>query len=191
MTALPQLLVIGGSAGSLEVLLQLFPQLPADWPLAMIIVLHRKNDNDTLLADLLSAKTILPVKDVEEKDMLLPGHIYIAPADYHLLIEPDGSLTLDASEKVNFSRPSIDVTFMSAAEVFGKRLCCILLSGANTDGAEGLQTVRELGGYTVVQDPAEAEVAFMPKHAISVTEVDEVLGVRGMVHFVKKLGIKN
>jgi len=191
MTSLPKLLVIGGSAGSLEVLLQLFPQLPSDWPVAMIIVLHRKSDNDTLLADLLSAKTTLPVKDVEEKDVLLPGCIYIAPSDYHLLIEPDASLTLDASEKVNFSRPSIDVTFASAAEVFKERLTCILLSGANSDGAEGLRIVRELGGYTIVQDPSEAEVAFMPKHALSVTEVDEVMGVKALVEFVRQLRMTN
>jgi two-component system chemotaxis response regulator CheB len=187
MTSLPKLLVIGGSAGSLDVLLRLLPQLATGWPLAMIIVLHRKNDSDTLLSGLLAARTSLSVKDAEEKDVLMPGCIYIAPADYHLLIEPDGSLTLDASEKVHYSRPSIDVTFMSAAEVFGNRLYCLLLSGANADGAEGLYTVRELGGFTAVHDPAEAEVSFMPRHAMDITEVDKVLGTEEILRFVKEL----
>lgn len=187
MTSLPKLLVIGGSAGSLEVLLQLLPELEPQWPLAMIIVLHRRTDNDTLLTELLSAKTSLSVKDAEEKDVLLPGCVYVTPSDYHLLIEPDGSLTLDASEKVNYSRPSIDVTFMSAAEVFGNRLYCLLLSGANVDGAEGLQVVHELGGFTAVQDPETAEVSFMPKHAIHTAKVDKVLNIPEMIAFVKGL----
>jgi len=187
MTALPKLLVIGGSAGSLDVLLQLLPELGPQWPLAMIIVLHRKHDNDTLLTELLSVKTVLPVKDAEEKDVLTPGCIYVAPSDYHLLIEPDGSLTLDASEKVHYSRPSIDVTFMSAAEVFADRLCCILLSGANMDGSEGLQAVHDLGGFTVVQDPANAEVGFMPRHAMNTVPVDRILNIRELVAFVKDL----
>ncbi|MVT12193.1 chemotaxis protein CheB [Chitinophaga tropicalis] len=187
MIPVSKLLVIGGSAGSLDILMQLLPELEADWPLAMIIVLHRKSDSDMLLARLLAGKTCLPLKEADEKDLLLPGHIYIAPSDYHLLIEPDGSLTLDASEKVNYSRPSIDVTFMSAAEVFGDRLYCILLSGANIDGTEGLKEVKELGGFIAVQDPEEAEVAFMPKHAMTVVPVDKVLGIREMISFVKEL----
>jgi two-component system chemotaxis response regulator CheB len=191
MTSLPKLLVIGGSAGSLEVLMKLLPELKPEWPLAVIIVLHRRTDSDTLLSELLASKTSLSVKDAEEKDILLPGCIYVAPSDYHLLIEPDGSLTLDASEKVHYSRPSIDVTFMSAAEVFGSRLYCILLSGANVDGAEGLQVVQELGGFTAVQDPATAEVSFMPKHAINTVKVDKVFDIGGMITFVKGLNATN
>jgi two-component system chemotaxis response regulator CheB len=187
MRSLPTLLVIGGSAGSLDVLMQLLPELKATWPLAMIIVLHRKADSETLLSDLLSTKTCLSVKEAEDKDMLLPGCIYVAPADYHLLIEPDGSLTLDASEKVHYSRPSIDVTFMSAAEVCGSRLYCLLLSGANMDGAEGLQMVHESGGFTTVQDPETAEASFMPRHAINTASVDKVFNIREMIDFVKDL----
>lgn len=187
MTSIPKLLVIGGSAGSLQVLMQLLPALPSTWPLSMIIVLHRGTDNDSFLSELLACKTSLRVKDVEDKDVLLPGCVYVAPGDYHVLIEPDGTLTLDASEKVNYSRPSIDVTFMSAAEVYGNRLCCMLLSGANVDGTEGLQRVRELGGITVVQDPETADIAFMPKHAINIVKVDKVLDVNGIISFVKML----
>jgi two-component system chemotaxis response regulator CheB len=187
MTPLPKLMVIGGSAGSLDVLLKLLPSLDNSWPLAMIIVLHRKNDNDSLLPQLLAAKTTLSVKEVEEKDVLMPGVIYITPSDYHLLVEPDGSLTLDDSEKVNYSRPSIDVTFTSAAEVFGSDLYCLLLSGANMDGADGLIAARELGAFTAVQDPEEAEVSFMPRHALNISSVDRVLTMREMIEFVNSL----
>jgi two-component system chemotaxis response regulator CheB len=187
MTPLPKLLVIGGSAGSLDVLLRLLPAMDNSWPLAMIIVLHRKNDNDSLLTELLAAKTTLSVKEAEEKDVLMPGMIYITPSDYHLLIEPDGSLTLDDSEKVNYSRPSIDVTFTSAAEVFGNKLYCILLSGANMDGADGLIAARESGAFTAVQDPEEAEVSFMPRHALNISSVDRVFTMNEMIEFVRAL----
>jgi two-component system chemotaxis response regulator CheB len=187
MTLLPKLLVIGGSAGSLDVLLKLLPVLDTSWPLSMIIVLHRKNDSDSLLTELLASRTKLGVKEAEEKDVLMPGVIYITPSDYHLLIEPDYSLTLDDSEKVNYSRPSIDVTFASAAEVFGDRLYCILLSGANMDGADGLATARELGAFTAVQDPEEAEVSFMPRHALNSIAIDRVLTMQEMIDFVKSL----
>lgn len=187
MISLPKLLVIGGSAGGLDVLLKLLPELDKSWPLSMIVVLHRKNDNDTLLTQLLSAKTVLPVKEAEEKDVLMPGVIYVTPPDYHLLIEPDGSLTLDDSEKVHYSRPSIDVTFSSAAEVFGSKMYCLLLSGANMDGAGGLIAARASGAYTIVQDPNDAEVSFMPKHALNSTAVDKVLTVAEIVSFITSL----
>ena len=188
MTALlPRLLVIGGSAGSLDVLLQLLPQLDSNWALAMIIVLHRKNDNDGLLPGLLAPRTTLSVKEAEEKDVIAGGTIYIAPCDYHLLLEPDGSITLDASEKINFSRPSIDVTFSAAAEVMGSRLACLLLSGANLDGSEGLQQAFQMGAVVAVQDPATAEVAFMPRHALSVTPEARVLQIKDMIGWVNAL----
>lgn len=187
MTSLPKTLVIGGSAGSLDVLLQLIPQLDQTCGLAIIVVLHRKNEYDTLLSDVLGARSTLPVKEAEEKDLLVAGTVYVAPADYHLLIEPDGTLTLDYSEKVHYSRPSIDVTFLSAAEVFGSKLACLLLSGANADGAEGLATAKRMGAITAVQDPITAEVAFMPKAALAVTTVDRILRIQEMPDWVRSL----
>lgn len=185
--SLPRTLVIGGSAGSLDVLLKLLPLLNPACQLAIIIVLHRKSDNDTLLSSVLAARSVLPVKEAEEKDQLTPGMVYVAPADYHLLIEPDGTLTLDYSEKVHYSRPSIDVTFMSAADVLGSRLACFLLSGANTDGTEGLQVAQLMGAVTAVQDPAGAEVALMPRHAMTVVKVDRVLKQAEMAEWVMSL----
>ena len=113
-----------------------------------------------------SSRTKLKVKEVEDKDYILPGHVYIAPPDYHLLLEDENTFSLDASEKIYFSRPSIDVTFESVAEVFGAAVIGILLSGANADGAIGLSKIQQAGGFTIVQDPESAEVDYMPRQAI-------------------------
>lgn len=160
------LIVIGGSAGSLEVLLQIIPQLPKSFHAAMVLVLHRKGVNEAVLSQLLERRGALEVRDIEEKDMLVPGTIYICPGDYHVLFESDGSLSLDDSERVWYSRPSIDVAFESAAIVYGSRLSCILLSGANSDGAEGMLFARSQGAYTIAQTPESAELKVMPKAAI-------------------------
>ena len=170
-----KLIVVGGSSGSLEVLLDILPVLPADYPFPLLIVMHRNNSGDSLLCDLLARKSKIPVKEVEEKDPVLRGHIYLVPGDYHVLIEPDRSFSLDYSEKVNFSRPSIDVTFFSAAEVYRDELTGILLSGANDDGARGLREIKIRGGTTLVQDPEEASVDMMPREAIRRSKIDLVL----------------
>ena len=182
-------LVIGGSAGSLDVILNLLAQLNNPLPIAIIIVVHRKSNSDSALTDLLTSRTKIPVREVEEKDVISAGHIYIAPADYHLLVEKDFSFSLDFSEKVNYSRPSIDVTFQSVAETYTRNTVCLLLSGANNDGTEGLQFVKSLGGVTAVQDPDSALVPFMPQHALSNMKVDYVLKSDEMADFVNRLGI--
>ena len=127
------------------------------------------------------------VKEVEEKEEMLPATIYIAPPNYHLLIENDHTFSLDASEKVNFSRPSIDVTFESAAEVFKENIVCLLLSGANSDGSAGLKIVKEFGGAALVQDPDSAVVSFMPESAIANVEVDAVLKSSEMSEYINNL----
>lgn len=182
-----QLLVIGGSAGSLDVLIRVLPLLKADLNFAIVIVLHRKTSSDSSLSDLIRAKTKLKVKEADDKDNILPGWIYISPADYHLLIETNHTLSLDYSEKVNFSRPCIDVTFQTAAETFGTNLSCLLLSGASADGADGLKLVKHYGGLTAVQDPACAEVAYMPQKAIDKSKPDYILDNEGIVVFINSL----
>ena len=179
-----KMVIIGGSAGSLDAMLKLLPKLKAGLQAAIIIVLHRKTTNDNILVDLFSAKTVLPVKEIEEKEKAMPGNIYIVPADYHLLIEQDETFTLDLSERVNYSRPSIDVVFESAAHVYRSRLACILLSGANADGTEGLKYVRAQGGLAIAQDPATAEVEYMPAHAIQQGATDHVWNVDEMAVFL-------
>ena len=159
--------IIGGSSGSLDVLLYLLPHLQLLDHTAIIIVLHRKNGYDTALTDVLSYRTTVLVKEVDEKDVLLPGIIYLAPADYHLLIEKDYTFSLDVSERVNYSRPSIDVCFETAADALGQKLVGIILSGSNIDGTNGLQVIKQFGGVTVAQDPQSAESPFMPQQAIN------------------------
>jgi len=181
-------LVIGGSAGSLDVLLKVLPGINPLLAFPIILVLHRKPGKDSILTGLLASKTQLRVKEVEEKEKLLPATLYIAPPDYHLLIENDGTLSLDASEKVNFSRPSIDVTFESAAEVYEENVVCLLLSGANSDGTAGLQKVKEKGGRALIQKPSSAVVSFMPEYAMEHVAVDAVLDTAEMPDYINKLG---
>lgn len=180
-------LVIGGSAGSLDVLMKVLPGLDAWLPFPIILVLHRKAGKDYLLTDLLRSKTSLRVKELDEKEKIQTATLYIAPPNYHLLIENDKRFSLDASEKVNFSRPSIDVTFESAAEVYGKHLVCLLLSGANNDGTAGLQKVKEKGGKVIIQQPSSAIVGFMPQHALEHVAVDEVLEPEQLANYINQL----
>ncbi|QEC44776.1 chemotaxis protein CheB [Pseudobacter ginsenosidimutans] len=181
------LIIIGGSAGSLQVILKLLPELRLQLPVTIVIVLHRKPSHDETLVELLSAKSRWPVREVEEKEPILPNHIYIAPADYHLLVESDFTFSLDVSEKVNYSRPSIDIAFESAAEVYGPSVLAILLSGANADGQEGMQNIKSAGGACIVQDPDTAEVAYMPLQAITHVEIDNVLHAEEMAPFLNVL----
>jgi len=141
----------------------------------MLIVLHRTTQQDSLLTEVLKPRSHLKVKEVEEKELIVPGYLYIAPADYHVLIENEKTFSLDYSEKVEYSRPSIDVSFKSASDVFGSKLICILLSGANADGAAGMEFAKANGGFTIAQDPAEAVVDYMPRQAIKKKSVDLVL----------------
>lgn len=178
LTNSKHLIVIGGSSGSLDALMIILPQLRKNFNTPIILVMHRTNASGTALAELLNTKTSLHVKEADEKDVLQPGWIYIAPAGYHLLVEADGTLSLDVSEKVNYCRPSIDVSFASAAVAYGSKLIAVLLSGANADGADGMKKVKQKGGYTIVQDPTEALVAYMPEQAILLSVVDKIAAAK-------------
>lgn len=179
-----ELLVIGGSSGSIEVLLKLLPSLKVPLSLAIILVLHRKNSAESTMVELFAGRTNIPVKEVEDKDTVEPGNIYIAPADYHLLIERDRAFSLDSSEKINFSRPSLDVTFESAAEVFGPSMVGVILSGANADGTCGLQAVKRAGGLIIAQKPETAQVAYMPEQAILHNTIDFIFDVSELATFI-------
>ncbi|GHE42483.1 chemotaxis protein CheB [Sphingobacterium griseoflavum] len=169
-----ELLLMGGSAGSLKVLLSLLPTLRQDLAFPVVIILHRKADPDSMLDVLLRNHTKLPVLEAEDKMTLQKGTIYLAPPDYHLLFESNKLVSLDYSEKLNYSRPSIDVSFQSAALACRDKLVAILLSGANADGVEGLKCVKSADGLVFVQDPDTAEVAYMPRQAIVHVKVDAV-----------------
>ncbi|MEO6314386.1 MAG: chemotaxis protein CheB [Chitinophagaceae bacterium] len=182
-----RLIVIGGSSGSLNALLVVLPALREDFSIPILVVLHRGTSSDNGLAELLSARTTLRIKEVDEKDPLLPGWIYLAPPDYHVLPEMDGTVSLDASEKVHYCRPSIDVSFTSAARVYKKNCIAVLLSGANADGAAAMAAVKKCGGRNIVQDPAEALVDYMPQQAILLSPVDHILPAAGIAAFLNAL----
>lgn len=182
-----KVLIIGGSAGSLEVLIQILPQLTQIPTFAIVMVLHRKSGEDATLEELIAIKSKIPVVEVEDKTPLKAGYIYVAPSDYHLLFETNDILSLDTSEKINYSRPSIDVSFESAAEVYGESLVAILLSGANSDGTEGLLAIKNAGGITVVQEPDSAQMPFMPKNALEATNPAYVLDVAGILQFITSI----
>lgn len=175
MKGLYDLVVIGGSAGSLDVILHTLPLLDSSLQVPIVIVIHRNRSNENRLIQLLSTRTQLRVKEAEEKEAIAKGTIYIAPPDYHLLVEKNRSFSLDVSERVFHSRPSIGVTFESAAYVYGGSLLCVLLSGANADGAESLKMVKEYGGLTIVQSPESSEQPYMPQQAINLFDVDLIL----------------
>jgi two-component system chemotaxis response regulator CheB len=180
----PELLLIGGSSGSLGVILSILTALPENYPSPLMLVMHRSSLGESLLDEVLGLKSNMPVMEVEEKEAIRPSVVYVAPADYHVLIEKDKSFSLDYSEKQNYSRPSIDVSFTSAAEVYGNKLTAILLSGANDDGTEGMERVRECGGYCIIQDPEEAIVDYMPRHALARIEPDAVLREAGIIRYL-------
>ncbi len=156
---------IGGSAGSLSILLDVLPDLNLTLSFPIVIVLHRKHAVDSKLTDIFSSRTKIPVVEVEEKMRLEKGKIYLVPGDYHILIEADKTFSLDYSEKVNFSRPSIDVAFQAAAEIYKSNLVCLLLSGSSIDGVAGLETVLNGGGDIWIQNPASTNFTFMPEQA--------------------------
>ena len=174
ISANKNLIIIGGSSGGIEAVFLILEKLKISFSIPIVLVLHRSQAIDSNLIELFSYKTNLITKEADEKDELLEGHLYIAPPNYHLLIESDKTLSLDVSEKVLFSRPSIDVSFESAARAFGTNLTAVLLSGANTDGSKGLQTVKLLGGNILVQRPEEATVRYMPQKAIELTNTTNI-----------------
>ncbi|ALM86338.1 chemotaxis protein CheB [Bordetella sp. N] len=171
-----ELVTIGASAGGVEVLSTLLTALPADFPAAVAIVLHIPPDRDSLLPALFAPRCALPVKEVEDKAPIEAGTVYFAAPDYHMLVEPDGSFALSQDEAVNYSRPSIDLLFESAAVAYRERLLAIVLTGGSADGASGLKTVREMGGRAWVQDPASADAPAMPGFAIERAGADLVTG---------------
>jgi two-component system chemotaxis response regulator CheB len=159
-------LVIGGSAGAVSALLGILPALPKDYPLAVMIVVHLPPDCDSTLATLLNNRCEITVKEAEDKEPILPGTAYLAPPNYHLLVEPDFHLSLSLDEPVHYSRPSIDVLFESAADAYGDSLAGVILTGASSDGARGLRAVCAGGGLAFVQTPASAEAETMPQAAL-------------------------
>lgn len=170
------LVVLGASWGGLNAMTRLFAALPADYKVPIVVVQHRSRHADNLLASLLQDVTSLRVVDVEDKEPLDPSGIYIAPANYHLMVE-SGYLSLTTDPLVRFSRPSIDVTFISAADMYRSATVGVVLTGANDDGARGLRHIVDSGGKAIVQDPDTAESPAMPRAALKMVPEAEVLSL--------------
>jgi two-component system, chemotaxis family, protein-glutamate methylesterase/glutaminase len=159
-------IVIGASAGGLSALSRLLEKLSPDFPLPIIVAQHRTKDKKNLLEEILQSRCKIKIKQADEKERIEKGTVYIAPPDYHLLIEGDQTFSLSSEGLVLYSRPSIDVLFESAAAAYRDALVGIILTGASSDGAYGLQTIKKNGGLTVAQSPGEAEFPHMPRAAI-------------------------
>jgi two-component system, chemotaxis family, protein-glutamate methylesterase/glutaminase len=183
MQATDRIILIGGSAGSLQPLTSLLDGIPDDLRMPVVIVLHRLRNVQSEMDRLLSVKK--KITEPEDKEKILAGRIYLAPQNYHLMLETDHTFMLDYSELVNFSRPSIDMTFSSAALAYGSRVTAILLSGANRDGAEGLCEIVAEGGNAIVQDPASADFDIMPLAAIAACNGARVMGIDEIIQYIK------
>ncbi|TRW91206.1 chemotaxis protein CheB [Candidatus Methylobacter oryzae] len=170
-----EMVAIGCSAGGLDALRTILKALPADFSLPVIVVAHTPPDNSYLLPSLLGAVCKLPVSEAREREPALTGHVYVAPPNYHLLIEQHRHFALSVDDRVCYVRPAIDVLFAAAADVYGEFLAGVVLTGANSDGAEGIKAIKRRGGLTLVQDPKEAYADTMPQAAIDTGAVDQVL----------------
>lgn len=167
--------VIGASAGGLNAIRTILKDLEKDFEVPILIVQHLSHQSKNYMVKYLNEICRINVKEAEEKEKILSGNVYIAPPNYHLLVEADETLSLAVGRKVNYSRPSIDVLFKTAADAYRGKLIGVILTGANSDGSEGLKCIKEYGGITIVQDPDTAEVNQMPLSALEKTKADYVL----------------
>ncbi|KJR99452.1 MAG: hypothetical protein VR65_15800 [Desulfobulbaceae bacterium BRH_c16a] len=182
-------MVIGVSAGGFKALSEVLPHLQRTVPLPVFIVQHLSPVSDTYFASHLQNHCLVTVKVAEDKEPAEPGVVYLAPPDYHLLIEADNSLALSLENRVNYSRPSIDVLFNSAAEVYQGGLIGVVMTGANADGAKGLARIKEYGGLTIVQAPETAEVDTMPLAALEAVDVDYIVPLDRLGMFLNTLAM--
>lgn len=178
--------VIGASAGGIKAINHVLAPLPNDFPLPIIIAQHLHPHSDGYLIHILQEKCRLQVKQADEKEKINPGWVYIAPPNYHLLVEEDRTFSLSLEAPVNFSRPAIDVLFETTANAYQQTLIGIILTGANNDGSQGLRMVKQLGGYAIVENPKTAYVAIMPNAAIASTAIDKILPVEEIgIHLIQ------
>src|SRR5882672_10452674 len=179
--------VIGGSAGSFQGIVKILAQLPPRFPLPIIMALHRLKHVRNGFVEALSLKSVSQVVEPCDKEPIKKGSVYLAPSNYHLSVELGNYFALSTEEMVNNSRPAIDITLGTCAYVYKDKLIGILLSGANRDGALGMKQIKDRGGLTIVQDPAECLIETMPKAALAITKIDQVMKVDQIVEFFKDL----
>ncbi len=184
--ALNRIIMIGGSAGSLPIFMRIVQEMPINSTCAMVLVIHRLKNVQSSMVELLSVlNQKVQLKEPDDKEPIYSGVVYLAPQNYHLLIDPEKRFSLDYSEPVNYSRPSIDLSFESAASVFGKNCIGILLSGANQDGAAGLNKIYQCGGVGIVQDPTASDYSTMPSAALAINPLLHSLLPDQLIHFLQ------
>lgn len=181
-----ELVVIGCSLGGMHALQEVLGALPKEFPVPIAVVQHRHRASNDTLPTFLERSANLRVIDVDDKLWIKPGVVYLAPADYHLLVER-GSFTLSVDDRVSYSRPSIDVLFESAADAYGDKVVGVVLTGANNDGARGAKRIKSRGGFVVAQDPKTAEAPEMPQSTIDAVRVDRILPLPRIGPFLVEL----
>ncbi len=180
-------IVVGGSSGGIEALMALLPELPPTLRAAVLVVMHMPRDPRSRLVEIFRPNCALPVREAQDKEPLSPGTVYFAPPDYHLLLDLGPRIALSVDAPVHYSRPSIDVLFESAADLYGDQLVAVLLSGGNEDGARGLEAVHATGGLVVVQEPSSAPVSTMPLAGMARVDADHVLPPKGIAALIVDL----
>jgi len=180
-------IVIGTSSGGMNALKFLFSALPVDFSIPIIIVQHISPRSENQWIKLLNNNSKLYLKEADEKEKIEHGKVYIAPPNYHLMIEQNKTFSLTIDERVNYSRPSIDVLFESAAEAYKNKLIGVILTGSNSDGTKGIKRIKEYGGLTIAQDPETAESSYMPASAIAAIQPDYILSLENIIELLIKL----
>lgn len=179
--------VIGGSAGSFQGIVKILSQLPKNFPLPIILCLHRLKHVRNGFVEALSLKSVVQVVEPFDKESIKKGMVYLAPSNYHMSVELGNHFAISTEEMINNSRPAIDITLGTAAYAYRDKLIGILLSGANRDGGLGMKYIKDKGGLTIVQEPSECLIDTMPKAALSLTKIDHVFKVDQIVEFLKEL----
>lgn len=180
-------IVIGGSAGSVKVIFNMLKSIPKNFPIPIIIALHRPDQESSQMGSLFKDISKVPFDEAHGKTTIKNNHIYLAPAGKHIVVETDFSINIDTSPLVQYSRPSIDVLFLSAAEVYKKNLIGIILTGSNEDGTLGLQNIQKNHGITIVQHPKDASISRMPEVALAKVKPDLVLTKEQIFDFLKNI----
>lgn len=181
--------VMGASAGGIGAISAILSSLRKDFLIPMIIVQHISNRSDNYITEYFNKLCNITVKEADDKEEIRPGFVYLAPPNYHLLIEKSFTFSLSTEEKVNYARPSIDVLFETAADAYREKLIGVILTGANSDGSKGMKRIRDYGGITIAQDPSTAEFATMPVATIKSGKVDYILSVKEIGEFLNSISV--
>jgi len=180
-------IIIGGSAGSFKIISRMIPALKPGFTFPIVICVHRQRTASDSFIVALGNNRAVPISEASDQGEIAVGNVYVAPANLHLVFRNPGAFATHSEEPVNYSRPSIDVTFLSAAEIYREKVIGILLSGANSDGAEGMKAISEAGGITIVQDPLDAEIPLMPQSAVDSFQPTYVMTADKIINFIGNL----